>query len=89
MIGHAPAEWTISGHAMAHAMWAACMMLLMNYSLSHGHHGTRPCNPDHGEAAGPVGPAVDRVLSFVITERSPFAMLAGTRRWAVLCQGGS
>ena len=25
------------------------------------HHATTPCSPDHGEAAGPVGPAVGRV----------------------------
>ena len=68
------------GHMRAyrHAMpWAACMMLhIWIISLPHGHHGTRPCSTDHGDAAGPVGPAVDSVLPFVITERSPFPLLA-------------
>ena len=50
--------------------------LHMDYSLSHGHYGGRPCSIDHIEAVGPVGPAVDQVLSFVITEPSPFALLA-------------
>ena len=31
-----------------------------------GDHGTISYSPDHVEAAGPVGPAVDRVLPFVI-----------------------
>ena len=73
MISHAPAEWAIS-HAMP---WAARMILHMDYSLSHGHHGTMPCSPDHREAVGPVGLVVDRVLSFVITEQSPFALARG------------
>ena len=35
-------------------------------------------------------PAVDRVLSFVITERSPFALLAGLVGGpSFLCQGGN
>ena len=42
-------------------LWSASMSAFIYYSLSHGHHGTRPCSPDHGEAAGPVGPAVARV----------------------------
>ena len=37
------------------------VMLAYGYSLSHGHQGFRPFSPDHGEAAGPVGPAVPRV----------------------------
>ena len=52
------------------------MMLHMEDSLFYGHHGTIPCSPDHREAAGPVGPTVDRVWSFVITVRAPFALLA-------------
>ena len=51
-------------------------MLQLNVSLSPGHHGTIPCSPDHGEAAGPMGPAVDRILSFVSSVRAPFAPLA-------------
>ena len=57
-------------------LWSASMSVFIDYSLSHGHHGTMPCSTDHLEAAGPMGPAVDRTLSFVITERSPFALLA-------------
>ena len=37
------------------------MMLAYGYSLSHGHQGFRPFNDHHGEAAGPVGPAVASV----------------------------
>ena len=46
--------------------------LHMDYSFSHGHHGTRPCSSDHGEATRPVKPAVDRVTPF----GTSFAMLA-------------
>ena len=74
MISHVPAEWAIS-HALP---WAARMMLHMDYSLSHGHCGLMPCSPVHKEAAGPVGPAVDRALPFVITEQSPFALLVAS-----------
>ena len=59
-------------------LWSASMSVFIDYSLSHGHHGTKPCSSDHTEATGPVGLAVDRVLSFVITERSPFALLAAS-----------
>ena len=69
MISHVPSEWPYRG-AM---LWAARMMLHMDYSLFYGHPGTMPCSPDHREAAGPVGLVVDRVLSFVITEQSLFA----------------
>ena len=54
------------------------VMLVYSHSLSYDHQGFRPFSPDHKEAAGPVGSAVDRVLSFVITERSPFALLAAS-----------
>ena len=74
MISHVLSEWPFRG-AM---LWAACMMLYMDYSLSHGHPGTRPCSPDQREAAGPVRLVVDRVLSFVITEQSPFALLVAS-----------
>ena len=33
-------------------------MLAYSHSLSYDHQGFRPFGPDHGEAAGPVGPAV-------------------------------
>jgi len=68
MISHVPSEWPYRG-AM---LWAARMILHMDYSLFYGHPGTRPCSPDHREAAGSVGLVVDRVLSFVDTEQSPF-----------------
>ena len=65
------------------------VMLAYGYSLSCGSQGFRPCSTDHGEAAGPVWPAVDCVLSFVITERSTFALLAASSgHRAVPCQGG-
>ena len=62
--------------------WAVYMMLFMAYSLSRGHHGTRPYSPDHREAAGPVWPHVNRVFVLCDTDSSPFAMLAA-RPWAV------
>ena len=68
------------------------MLFHMDDSLSPGHHGTIPCSPDHGEAAGPVGPAVGRILSFVSSVRAPFAPLAtpsGDRPGVVPCQGGA
>ena len=37
------------------------MMLVYSHSLSYDHQGFRPFSPGHGEAAGPVGPAVVRV----------------------------
>ena len=47
----------------------------MDYGLSHGHHGTKPCRSDHGEAARPMRPAVEHVLSFWSTQLAPFAPL--------------
>ena len=49
----APRESLTGGHVK--------VMLAYGHSLSHGHQGFRPFSPDHGEAAGPVGPAVGRV----------------------------
>ena len=84
MISHVPPDGQNGPYRRA-MPWTVRMMLNMDYSLSHGHHGIRPCSPDHIEAAGPVGPAVDQVLSFVITEPSPFALLAALLR-TVRCQ---
>ena len=59
-----------------HAMpWAACMIIHVDYSLSQGHYGTRPCSADRREAAGPVRSPADHVLSFVITHQAPFGLL--------------
>ena len=49
--------------------------LCMSYGLTHGHHGTSPCITDHREAVGPVGAPADHILSFVITQQAPFALL--------------
>ena len=49
--------------------------LYIDYSLSYGHQGTMPCRPYHRKAAGPVGSPVNEVMSFMMTEQSPFALL--------------
>ena len=42
------------------------VMLAYGHSLSLDHQGFRPFSPDHREAAGPVGPAVARVLRSIL-----------------------